>query len=427
MKKYYRSILTIILAVILFTNCDDKVIETYIANVPIYITYDELRSSVQVGNSRVLQNPGKIYFYNNYLFINEYLKGIHIIDNSNPAAPINLHFISIPGNVDITIKDDILYADSYIDIVALNISDINNITEANRLENILPYILPPYDKNYRIDEIDYSKGVVVDWELKKITRNINEQRYPVYPWFYNEDYMISSYSNGTSGSSLGSSSSFGIGGSMSRFAAINNVLYAIDNYSLNIIDITDYNNLSLLKSLNIGWNIKTIFPFDNKLFIGSQNGMLIYDISIPSNPTFISDYWHITSCDPVIIDGDYAYVTLRSGNLCGEASNQLDVIDISNLTSPTLVRSYPMTEPYGLGIDKSTLFICDGSAGLKIYDISDVSHITDNIISVFPDMQSYDVIPVNGILMLIGDDGLYQYDYSDLSDIQLLSSIAIVN
>lgn len=426
MKNILKSIIYLFITAVLSSSCADQIIETYIANVPIYITYEELRSSVQSETSRNLENPGKIYFYNNYLFINEYLDGIHVIDNFDPSSPQNIAFINIPGNVDISIKDDILYADSYVDLVAIDISDITSIAEVNRLEDVFPYILPPYDENYRVDEIDYEKGVVVDWELKKVTREVDEHIYPVYPWYESVDYMLSSYSNGRAGYST-SSSSFGIGGSMARFTAKDDVLYTINSYSLNVIDIASVDNIYVTKMLNIGWNIETLFPSGNHLFIGSQSGMLIYDISNPYNPVYVSDYWHITSCDPVVVEGDYAYVTLRSGNLCGETSDQLDVIDISDLYNPSLVRSYAMTEPYGLGIDNSVLFICDGSAGLKIYDATDVMHITDNMIARFPNIQTYDVIPVNGVLMLIGDDGLYQYDYSDLTNIQLLSSIAITN
>ncbi len=426
MKNIFKSIFYLFISAVLSSSCNDQIIETYIANVPIYITYEELRSSVQSETTRNLENPGKIYFYENYLFVNEYLDGIHVIDNSDPSSPQNIAFINIPGNVDISIKDDILYADSYIDLVAIDISDITSISEVNRLEDIFPYILPPYDENYRVDEIDYDKGVVVDWELKKVTREVDERIYPVYPWYGGVDYMLSSYSNGTAGYSSGASS-FGIGGSMARFTAKDNVLYTIDSYSLKVIDIASLDNIYVTKTLNIGWNIETLFPSGNHLFIGSQSGMLIYDISNPYNPVYISDYWHITSCDPVVIEGDYAYVTLRSGNLCGETSDQLDVIDISDIKEPSLVRSYAMTEPYGLGIDNSVLFICDGSAGLKIYDASDVEQIDQNIIATFSNIQAYDVIPVNGVLMLIGDDGLYQYDYSDLSDIKLLSSISITN
>lgn len=427
MEKIYKSVLTLFTGIFLFSSCQDQIIETYTANVPVYITYDELRTAIQTEEAKLLENPGKIYFYNDYLFINEYLDGIHIIDNSDPSSPENIAFIKIPGNVDISIKDDILYADSYVDLVAINISDLSNISEAGRLENIFPYILPPYDENYRVDEIDYEKGIVVDWELKKVTRKVEERNYPIYPWYEGGDYMIYSYTNGSSSYSSSGSSSFGVGGSMSRFTAKGNVLYTIDSYTLNVIEISSPDNMNLVKSLYIGWNIETLFPSGDNLFIGSQSGMIIYDISNIYNPVFISDYWHITSCDPVVVEGDYAYVTLRSGNMCGQVDDQLDVLDISVIDSIKWVKSYPMTEPYGLGIDNSTLFICDGSAGLKIYDATDVLTIDDHIIATFPNIHTYDVIPINGVLMLIGDDGLYQYDYSNLSEIKLLSSLAISN
>lgn len=425
MNPNYKILFLIIILSTVFISCDDKIVETYTANVPIYISYEELRSSVNEEPAKELVNPGKIYFYNDLIFINEYLKGVHIIDNSNPASPINTKFINIPGNLDISIKDDMLYADSYVDLVAIDISNLNEITESNRLEDIFPYILPPYDQDYRVDDVDYNKGIVVDWELKKITKEVEENSYPIY-WYDGINYMESAFARGTSGYSSGASS-FGVGGSMSRFTAIENVLYAIDGYSINIINIESPENIYLIKNFYVSWNIETLFPSGDNLFIGSQNGMIIYDISNVYNPVYVSDYWHMTSCDPVVVEGDYAYVTLRSGNFCGEINDQLDVIDISNLVEPTFVASYPMTEPYGLGIDNSTLFVCDGEAGLKIYDASDVLSIDDNLISSFPDIQAYDVIPINDILLLIGDDGFYQYDYSNLSDISLLSSITIAN
>ena len=39
----------------------------------------------------------------------------------------------------------------------------------------------------------------------------------------------------------------------------------------------------------------------------------------------------MTSCDPVVVQGDYAFVTLRGGTECQGFSNQLDIIDISTL------------------------------------------------------------------------------------------------
>jgi len=84
-----------------------------------------------------------------------------------------------------------------------------------------------------------------------------------------------------------------------------------------------------------------------------------------------------------------------------------------------------MTEPYGLGIDNSTLFICEGEQGLKVFDASNPMEITSNILAEFSDIHAYDVIPLSSYLFTIGEDGFYIYDYSNLSDINLLGSLPI--
>jgi len=159
------------------------------------------------------------------------------------------------------------------------------------------------------------------------------------------------------------------------------------------------------------------------LFFGTQTGMIIYDISEPADPEYLSTYNHIRSCDPVVVEGDFAYVTLRAGNLCGEATSQLDVINVSDVTKPKWVQSYPMDEPYGLGIDNKTLFVCDGDAGLKVYNATDPKNLEK--IGWFNEVNAFDVIPFNGLLMMIGKEGLYQYDYSGSANMNLLSYIPI--
>jgi hypothetical protein len=84
-----------------------------------------------------------------------------------------------------------------------------------------------------------------------------------------------------------------------------------------------------------------------------------------------------------------------------------------------------MDEPYGLGIDDNILFICDGSAGLKIYDASDPMSIDQNKIKQYSEIDAWDVIPLGDVLLMIGSDGLYQYDYTDLENIRELSVIPI--
>jgi hypothetical protein len=172
-----------------------------------------------------------------------------------------------------------------------------------------------------------------------------------------------------------------------------------------------------------GWGIETIYPFRDKLFIGSTSGMFIYDITNPSNPAAMGQFSHVRSCDPVIADDDYAFVTLRSGTTCQGFNNQLDILDIKYLSSPTLLKTYQMTNPHGLSKDGNLLFICDGKDGLKIYDCTNLNDL--QLVKRFKELNTYDVIAMNGIAILVAEDGLYQFDYTNKNNIRMISRIAI--
>jgi hypothetical protein len=217
----------------------------------------------------------------------------------------------------------------------------------------------------------------------------------------------------------------GVGGSMARFGIYENTLFAIDQTTLHIFSIAVPSTPVFKKDFNAGWGIETLFTVGDKMFLGSQTGMRIYDISIPNSPMYLADFWHLTGCDPVVVSGNYAYITLRGGNNCGNNVNQLVVVSIEEITKPIELKTYAMEGPYGLGIDGKTLFICDGDAGLKVYDVTDPLSINKNLIVRYPEIQAFDVIPVNGLLIMIGDGGLYQYDYKNLKDIRLLSHIGL--
>lgn len=134
-------------------------------NEAVYMSYDDLRSSVSVMNNRDLTVVGKIYIYQDYIYINSPNQGIHIINNSDPTTPINRKYINVPGNVDIAIKDGYLYADSYIDMVVLDIRDIDNIRVVSRVENIFPYnAYQNLPEGIYLDGIDREKGVVVGYK-----------------------------------------------------------------------------------------------------------------------------------------------------------------------------------------------------------------------------------------------------------------------
>lgn len=221
------------------------------------------------------------------------------------------------------------------------------------------------------------------------------------------------------------SSSSGTGGSMARFACVGDHLYIVDDTYLQTFDISDSTKITRTSRIQSNWSnrIETIFPTDSLLFLGSTNGMYIYNLKNPATPQFVYLYSHVVSCDPVVVKGKYAYVTLRTDYdtwSCNRSVDQLEVIDLSKITLPKNVGTYPMVNPRGLGIDGNRLFICDGM-DLLVMDATDPLALT-TLKRIELDGTPYDVIAKNGILTLTYSSGIKQYAYSN-DTIQLLSSI----
>lgn len=223
--------------------------------------------------------------------------------------------------------------------------------------------------------------------------------------------------NNTGGGNIGKA------GSMARFGISSGHLYAIAGPDLNIFDIADAAQPVDVGAVPMTRDIETVFPYEDKLFIGSQSGMYIYDNQNPKRPKYLSQFLHMRSCDPVVVRDTLAFITQRSGSRCGGGTDQLDIVNIKDILYPRLIKSYKMTNPHGLGVDGNTLFLCDGSDGLKVYDITDPSDLFRT--AKYQDINAYDVIPDRGNLLMIGSDGLYQYDYSKPGRPELLSTIAI--
>lgn len=418
----------VILALTFFMSaCDDKVESTHVYTVyePVYTSPAEIRASFAVGDPAVLKEPGKIYMYGNYLFINEPGEGIHVINNADKTNPVNIKFINLPGNYDFAAKDGVLYADSYMDLVVLDISDINNIKISSRTENIFANVLNSMVYNSE-------KGIITDWiEREKIevtSGDINDSFPGFFPYrerfFATSDFAL--MSQAMSPSFTPAPSSVGVGGSMARFTIADHYLYTIDQSSLYVFNIQNPEKITQGPTVNVGWGIETVFPSNGNLFIGAQNGLYIYSLADPLVPRRLSLFAHVVSCDPVVVNDTLAYVTLRGGSGCrGGFTNQLDIINIQNLEAPQLLISHPMSGPYGLGYDKGLLFICEGEQGLKVFDVTDIWEMDKRLLVHNTTIDAYDVIPYQDVLILIGRDGLYQFDYSTPTDLKLLSQLTI--
>lgn len=103
-----------------------------------YLSRTEMNEAIRFTEARDLVNPGKIYVFGQRLYINEKYEGIHIINNADPTAPKNIGFINIPGNIDLAIKSNTLYADNGVDLVAINIANPSQLQVTHRNERVFP-------------------------------------------------------------------------------------------------------------------------------------------------------------------------------------------------------------------------------------------------------------------------------------------------
>ncbi len=409
-----KALFILSLFAVVFFSCDDdssnEEFADYLVARPLVMSRAEFVNSVDVVSPLPIKESGKIYAYQDYVFINDKFKGVHVIDNTNPAAPQKIAFIKIAGNVDISIKDNYLYADSITDLIVLDISNINTIEIVNRMENVLRdnVIIPFEAQIFEWGSIDYENDIIIGWETVIEKRRIEDVAQP--------DDVLFDFAE-TTNDAAGNT---GQGGSLARFKIVDDYLYAVDSHQINIFEISDLANPKDLEDVFAGFDIETIFNRGNHLFLGSMQGMYIYDISAPATPTFVSEFQHGTACDPVVVDENYAYVTLRGGNFCGATESGLYIIDITQIATPELLVIYPMDEPYGLGVKDDKLFVCDGASGLKVYDKSDIPDLEQ--LNHFESIVTFDVIPLEDHLLMVGDEVLYQYEYLD-NDIKLISTL----
>ena len=215
----------------------------------------------------------------------------------------------------------------------------------------------------------------------------------------------------------------GKAGSMAKFSISDNYLYLINDSSLLVYDINTSSNPVEINKIKVNFGIETVYTLKGKLFVGAIDGVYIYDISDPANILYLSHYQHVTSCDPVVANDVLAFATLNSQSQCRwqTGTNQLDVIDISNIVYPHAISSIAMEDPKGLAIDSNYVFVCNGQFGVEIFDFSNPNNLFQ--VSGISGIDAYDIILDNHILYLIGEKGLFQYNYEDINNLQLLSNI----
>jgi hypothetical protein len=417
----FSRLALLLLALPLFTHClqdDCRSTRTFVQFEPVYLTEAQARAGITVEGPRPVGETGKIYAWKQYLFLGERNKGIHVIDYSNPAQPQQIAFWNLPGNVDMAIRDHYLYADQYMDLVTFDISNMQQPVQVCREENV-----------YQMFGFDQGRGYIVDYTRTETTEIIDcaDDRFN-NPWFWNgaNIFIDMAAFDVQPGIQNGGSAvvNAGIAGSYARFAQHPQFLYGIDNNNLITFNVDNPACPQEVQTQSVGWDIETIFPWDNWLFVGSSNAVYIFNNSTPNQPVLSQVFQHASGCDPVICDDNFAYVTIRNGRTCNNGVNgtvnQLSVVDIRQLPNATEVATIPMTDPMGLALTETHLFVCDD--GLKVFDKTQAPNLTQ--VAHLTQWKTQDAAYLgNNILLVVGPGNLYLFDVSNPADPKLLSSL----
>ncbi len=233
--------------------------------------------------------------------------------------------------------------------------------------------------------------------------------------------FFSSCEKAADSTSAAATTATGKGGSLARFTIVGNYLYLADVTTLKVFDITNPQSATQKGSINMNFGVETIFPYKDKLFIGSIDGMYIYSITNPAQPVLLSQARHVRSCDPVVANDSTAFVTLLGGQPCGAVEEGLYIYNVSNITSPLLIKKHLMPTPRGLGLADSILYVCQKNNGLSIFNVS--APATPVLRKKLTTYIFEDVIPYNDLLICYISTGLVLYDISNKTNPMQLALI----
>lgn len=199
----------------------------------------------------------------------------------------------------------------------------------------------------------------------------------------------------------------GKGGSMAVFALRGNYLYTVDHQDLHVFQVSNPNNPIKVNKVTIGRDIETIYSLGDLMFMGSRNGMFIFDVSNPESPKYLSQAQHFTACDPVVAHNGYAYVTLHSNTGCGNNLNTLMVYDIADVKNPQLIHQRNLTYPRGLAIHENFLIICDDE--LKIFDVTNPA---EPVLVKSVNYKFKDIVIYNDVMYAFGEQKVTQFKWN---------------
>lgn len=420
MRKEYTFILLFFL---LLQGCIEdvgKVTVTYEKATAIYGDLAAMRGQVLFSISRPISNAGKIFIGEDFLLIGEEGEGIHVFDNSQPENPVNVGFINVFGSREFYLAENDLYAESVYDMVKIDLTDIR---QPRLVSRVIDAFATPIENSageqligFEFETVSEEFGIN-DNRLREIRQSLNNTIYLNF-----EEQLIPPSAVPTSFAG----NSNGVIGTVNRIAEHNGYVYVIGTSRLSVF--SDAASFEIVNQSSIGWAMETVYPLGDRLFIGTQNSMQVYDISNPIEPEWEGDYWHPVSCDPVLpVTENTAYVSLRSGDFaaCPGDTNELLVLNVDdNFGQVTQIQSFSLNSPYGMTLNGNRLYVGEGANGMAVFDASNPRNLS--LINIDRSIEAYDIIPHptrSDLILIAGPDGFSQYEIQASDRFLFVSSV----
>lgn len=130
---------------------------------PVYVPASSL-ADIRNLPEQPVEQTGTIFLLNDLFFMLEQRKGIHVYSVNNAGDVQYMTFIKIPAVTDFTVNGNLLYADSWRDLLTLDISNLLSVDVLNRQTDVFsPLLFPPLYSGF-FECVDETKGAVIDWE-----------------------------------------------------------------------------------------------------------------------------------------------------------------------------------------------------------------------------------------------------------------------
>jgi hypothetical protein len=165
--------------------------------------------------------------------------------------------------------------------------------------------------------------------------------------------------------------SFLFTGSPRCFQLHDGYLFALGNSALEVFDISNLNDPELAGGFPFPWNPSDLSIYGNYAFVAvNHRGIFVLDITNAVTPRFVTYCQDYPDIQSIVAVGSYAYISAES-TFC--------ILDISNPQTITLQGQLYMPEHLAavqLCVKDYRAYVCGDSASLYIIDISNLSNPT---------------------------------------------------